>query len=125
MRWKSRAAVRGEVGWNKTRRARAGVCKRCSVSSNDIAPSRAEDGQDLEPVVEHDDVRRRTGLEKTDVAAGEEARRYLGRRAHRVLEGAAARVKVPDGANHRERGARERPVVSLRRGAVGDRGPDA
>src|SRR5690348_6099484 len=97
--WKSRAAVRAEPVWRSSRRASAAGCSRSSVSSHDIVPPRAEDGLDLEPVVEDHDVGRRAGLEEADVAAGEEARRYLGRRAHRLLEGHPERVQVPHGVD--------------------------
>src|SRR3954447_8460971 len=120
-RWKSRAAVRAESAWRSSRRASACGCSASSVSSRDIAPSRTEDGLDLEAVVEQDDVRERAGLEEADVAAGEEARRHLGRRAHRVLEGDAERMEIPDGIDHREDRAGERPVLALRRGAILDR----
>src|SRR4026208_1420558 len=96
-RWKSRAAVRAESAWWSSRRASACGSPRTSAPSHDIAPPRAENGLDLEPVVEHDDVRERPRLEKPDVAAGEEARRNLSRRAHRLLQGDADRREVPGG----------------------------
>src|SRR6476660_7574323 len=120
-RWNSRAAVRAESAWRSSRRASACGCSRSSVSSHDIAPPRAEDSLDLEPIVEHDDVRERPGLEKPDVASGEEARRHLGRRAHRLLEGDAERMEIPNGLDHREHRAGERAVLSLRRSAILDR----
>src|SRR5213080_4418552 len=94
-RRKSRAAVRAESDWRSNRRASASRCSRSSVPSHDIAPSRAEDGLNLQPVIEYDDVRERAGVEKANVAAGKEPRRHLGRRADGLLEGDAERVEVP------------------------------
>ena len=115
--WKSRAALRAESAWRSSRRASACGCSRSSVSSHDIAASRAEDGLNLEPVVEHDDVGGRAGLEEADVAAGEEARRHLGRRTDRLLERDAERVQVPHRVDHRQHACRRafRPRASAQR----------
>src|SRR5438067_4172017 len=123
-RWKSRAAVRAAAVCRSSRHWSAAGCSRSSVSSHDIAPPRAEDGPNLEPIVEDDDVRERAGLEEADVAAREEPGGHLGRRAHGLLEGNAESVKVLHRLDHREHGAGKCPVLAHRRGAVFDRNLD-
>ena len=58
----------------------------------------------LEP--RHRRAPRRGLLEEADVAACEEPRGHLGRRADRLLERNTERMQVPDGVDHRQHGAR-------------------
>ena len=102
---------------SNSRRARACGCSVSSSSSHDICLAPAQDPRDLEPVVEDDDVGERARLEKTDVAASEEPRRHLGRRADGLLEGDPERVEVPHKTGLlpiQAQGSRELPTASAR-----------
>src|SRR5205085_1008456 len=98
---KSFAACFAASRWSR-RRASASGCARSSVSSHDIASSRAENGLDLEPIVEDNDVGGGTRLEDADVGAPDQARGNLSRRADRLLERDTEGVEIADGVDHRQ-----------------------
>src|SRR5215470_4709601 len=122
--WKSRAAARAASAWRSRRRRNASGCWRSSVSSHDIAPSRAEDGLDLEPVVEDDGIGERSWLEEADVATPEEPGRHLGRRTDGLLERNPQGVQVPHRVDHGQNATRQRAVLPHRRRTVLDRDLD-
>src|SRR6266849_6080688 len=92
----------------------AAGCSRSSVSSHDTGLTGAEDVDDLDPVVEHDDVSRAARLEHAEVGPADDPRRDHRGSADRVLERDPERVEVAHRLDHRQHRPGEDAVLAHR-----------
>src|SRR5436190_4076755 len=73
-----------------------------------------EHADNLEPVVEHDDVGRGAGLDRSQVRPASDPCRHLAGRPQCSCERRPERYEVPDGLDHRDRATGENAVRSAR-----------